>query len=96
MGVVLLLPLEDFFRLKKKRKKKAKHVSCKFFLSTQPLSKANFILAELVLSSRSAKEGPAQFHHPKSMWTRPLSPTESAGQRCVSSASLFSSYFSRD
>lgn len=95
MDVVLLLPLEDFFRLKKK-KKKAKHVSYKFFLSTQPLSKANFILAELVLSSRSAKEGPAQFHHPKSMWTRPLSPTESAGQRCVSSASLFSSYFTRD
>lgn len=60
-------------------------------LCNQPCREAGFVVAELVLSPHSANEEPAQCRRHKSMWTRPLSPTESAGRRCVSSACLFSS-----
>lgn len=63
--------------------------------STQ-LWETDSMLGKLFLCPHSAKEEPAQCHLPKSMWTRPLSPTGSAGQRCISSVFLFSAYFSRD
>lgn len=44
----------------------------------------------------SAKEGPVRCRPPKSMWTSPSYLTESAGQRCVSSAFLFLMHFSWD
>ena len=65
-------------------------------LSHHTVDKIVFSLSKLVLSPHSAKEGPAQCPRPRSTWTRPLSRTESAGPRCVRSASLLPSYFSRE